>query len=147
MEKINFINNSQPAVNDTNLNKLQDNVENAISETIESSNNANDNYIKYADGTMICTGSYTGNIAINNSLGSIYRSSTISFNDFAQPFTRLDSIDFNLTGGTSGNFAWLGTYGDYNPNLTNPGRCVLFSGVSVPSSEMKITYIAIGKWK
>ena len=30
MEKINFINNSEPALNATNLNKLQDNVENAI---------------------------------------------------------------------------------------------------------------------
>lgn len=30
MEKINFINNQQPAINDTNLNKLQDNVEDAI---------------------------------------------------------------------------------------------------------------------
>lgn len=30
MEKINFVNNSQPALNGTNLNKLQDNVEDAI---------------------------------------------------------------------------------------------------------------------
>ena len=32
MEKINFVNNSQPAINDTNLNKLQDNVEDEINE-------------------------------------------------------------------------------------------------------------------
>ena len=32
MEKINFVNNSLPAINDTNLNKLQDNVEDAIQE-------------------------------------------------------------------------------------------------------------------
>ena len=36
MEKINFINNQQPAVNDTNLNKLQDNVEDAIQEVQDS---------------------------------------------------------------------------------------------------------------
>lgn len=30
MEKINFINNSEPAINATNLNKLQDNTEDAI---------------------------------------------------------------------------------------------------------------------
>lgn len=32
MEKINFVNNQQPALNATNLNKLQDNVENSIDE-------------------------------------------------------------------------------------------------------------------
>ena len=32
MEKINFVNNTTPALNATNLNKLQDNVEDAISE-------------------------------------------------------------------------------------------------------------------
>lgn len=34
MEKINFVNNSLPAINDTNLNKLQDNVEDAINNDI-----------------------------------------------------------------------------------------------------------------
>jgi hypothetical protein len=32
MEKINFVNGSTPAINDTNMNKLQDNVEDAIDE-------------------------------------------------------------------------------------------------------------------
>lgn len=32
MEKINFVNYSQPAINDTNLNKIQDNTEDAIQE-------------------------------------------------------------------------------------------------------------------
>lgn len=34
MDKINFINGSQPAINDTNLNKLQTNIENAINGTV-----------------------------------------------------------------------------------------------------------------
>ena len=34
MEKINFVNNSTPAINETNLNKLQDNAEDAIQEVI-----------------------------------------------------------------------------------------------------------------
>lgn len=34
MDKINFVNGSQPAINDTNLNKLQTNVENAINGTV-----------------------------------------------------------------------------------------------------------------
>lgn len=38
MEKIDFRNNQQPALNETNLNKLQDNVEDAISESEETQN-------------------------------------------------------------------------------------------------------------
>ena len=37
MEKINFINQTTPALNATNLNKLQDNVEDAIEETEQQS--------------------------------------------------------------------------------------------------------------
>lgn len=38
MEKINFVNGQEPAINDTNLNAIQDNVENAINEVQESVN-------------------------------------------------------------------------------------------------------------
>lgn len=34
MDKINFVNGSQPAINDTNLNQLQTNIENAINGTV-----------------------------------------------------------------------------------------------------------------
>lgn len=33
MDKINFVNDSQPAINDTNLNLMQDNIENAMAGT------------------------------------------------------------------------------------------------------------------
>lgn len=55
MEKINFINNSQPAINATNLNKMQDNVEDAISEKIKTTETTSDtdtyscNYINDID--------------------------------------------------------------------------------------------------
>lgn len=55
MEKINFTNGQAPSLNGTNLNQLQANVESAIAEMIESGSNANGKYIKYSDGTMICS--------------------------------------------------------------------------------------------
>ena len=82
MEKINFVNGSAPALNATNLNQLQNNVENAIPEIvddltteeatkvlsanqgkilnekidgiIESGSNDKGFYIKYANGDMVC---------------------------------------------------------------------------------------------
>ena len=35
MDKIKFVNNGQPAINDTNLNQMQTNIENAIEEALE----------------------------------------------------------------------------------------------------------------
>ena len=35
MDKIQFTNNAQPAINDTNLNLMQDNIENAINKAVE----------------------------------------------------------------------------------------------------------------
>jgi hypothetical protein len=40
MEKINFVNGSEPALNATNLNQMQDNVENAINDTKTNLENA-----------------------------------------------------------------------------------------------------------
>lgn len=43
MEKINFVNGQSPYISATNLNNLQDNVENAINGIIESGSNENGN--------------------------------------------------------------------------------------------------------
>lgn len=55
MQKINFQNlpNTTTPINDTNLNDLQTNVENAIDDVVVSGSNANGNYVKLTDGTMI----------------------------------------------------------------------------------------------
>lgn len=57
MEKIDFVNNSTPALNATNLNKLQDNIEDAIEESTNitsgtsnpSGGNDGDIYLKYSE--------------------------------------------------------------------------------------------------
>lgn len=65
LTKIGFNNGSQPAINDTNLNQMQTNIQTAIStletnidtelgKIIESGSNSNGSYVKWEDGTMIC---------------------------------------------------------------------------------------------
>lgn len=62
MNKIKFINGSQPAINDTNLNKLQTNIENAINGTVLYENVAgttenitlSDNYSNYTKFDIYC---------------------------------------------------------------------------------------------
>lgn len=160
MEKINFINNSQPAINDTNLNKLQDNVEdlikteqttsdedtyscNYINGIVESGSNTNGNYIKYIDGTLICTKVVSGTYQCNQSDGSIYKTQDINLGDYAQTFTQLPTISGSV-GGTS--FCWLGLIGGSSQSVSSPGIAVLLRPTSSGLSA-KINIIAIGKWK
>ena len=104
MEKINFINNQAPALNATNLNQLQTNIENAINSVVESGSNDNGSWIKYSDGTMICyksTGEidmnittpwgslYEGNISVGNLPAEFIETPTI----FVTPFGSKASSD------------------------------------------------------
>lgn len=117
MDKINFENlpSTNTSINAENLNKVQDNVEKAIPEIvdnlttddvtkvlsakqgkalnekisgiIESGSNANGNYIKYAEGTMICYKQVRfGNMSIRNPWGAFYESEKLNIGNYAQPF-------------------------------------------------------------
>lgn len=67
---------------------------------VESGSNANGNWIKYADGTMICTGSKstTGNASTTNDTGGgLYRSSGILFDNFPQEFVDIPhSVSYGI---------------------------------------------------
>ena len=61
MDKINFVNDSEPELSAENLNQMQTNVENAINEIVEVITNENGTAIKYSNGIMICKHKHTGN--------------------------------------------------------------------------------------
>ena len=179
MEKINFINQSTPAVNATNLNKLQDNVEDAIQEVqddvdskldisniktaettsntdtyscnyingiVESGNNANGNYIKYIDGTMICTRNIEiSNASASSTWGSLYYYSDSTSYSFASEFISTPIIQKTFVA-TDSVGAILGDYGNSNVTTAN------FKGITLirPSSGNitgNIYVTAIGRWK
>ena len=147
MKKITFVNENEPYLSAENLNQMQDNIETAINGVVKSGSNENGSYIKFADGTLICNGTIIKNTTIQNAIGSLYRSETISFNNFSIAFTELKDISFNLKTAPSA-FVWISFYGDFPPSLTNVGRVSLISPTSVDYSyDYIITYTAIGKWK
>ena len=94
MDKIDFVNNGQPAINDTNLNQMQTNIENAINSIIvESGSNANGSYIKWSDGTMICRKYINfGQKAISNEWGSFYESEKMTIGNYPEPFIEIPQI-------------------------------------------------------
>lgn len=94
MDKIDFVNNGQPAINDTNLNQMQTNIENAINAIkVESGSNTNGSYIKFSDGTMICRKYINfGKKAITTTWGSFYESEKITIGNYPEPFIEIPQI-------------------------------------------------------
>ena len=146
MDKIKFVNNGQPAINDTNLNQMQTNIENAINAIIvESGSNANGSYIKWSDGTMICRKKVTGTAVIDDSYYGLYKTKDNAYfnlGDYPVPFVgELPDLSVQFYGGNS---QWIGAM--QNRSLTHVGEIMVLS-VSSKSAGAYYSVIAIGKWK
>lgn len=128
MDKITFKNGSQPALNDTNLNKIQTNIENAINTATEKAfmnaylgNNqviskgdnyvidfmASDslgNYFELTNKTIKvlknCTAIISGNVFVDKTAGDNYILSKIQINNkaFSSMLTRITNRDYTTAG-------------------------------------------------
>lgn len=114
------------------------------SKIVESGNNSYGNWIKYADGTMICTGAATGTTTFTSFWNTFKRSpegsSAISKN-FPIPFVGIPIV----------NITYKHNHGQCAVGLssatTNNFNFVILKPASVDTTEYEISYIAIGKWK
>ena len=145
MNKIDFVNNGQPAINDTNLNQMQTNIENAINGIVESGSNANGNYIKFADGTMICTKKVTGTAEITEQYYNYFYhtgdNDYFDLGNYAQEFIAVPVLNVTFYGG---NAQWIGSMSDVG--TLHIAKLHLIA----PNSKSAGAYynvIAIGKWK
>lgn len=133
----------------SNLNTTdKDTLVNAVNEIntklgniIESGSNENGNYIKYTDGTMICynTVSYE-NVPITSTWGVFYESTLLSLGDYAKPFTSAPTLVL-----TSYFPNFIEKYG--NDSETSPGGFYACKPKSASGENVKVSYLAIGKWK
>ena len=179
MQKIDFINNSTPALNATNLNRLQDNMEEAIDDVlenvdnkildtystsstdtyscnyvnsvIESGSNSNGNYIKYADGTMICWHTIEGETHANQTRygdgffyqqGSYSSTSPENSKSWAYPVQFVSTPTVNLN--VSSSAYTMPSLGSIS-NSSAIGSCI--TPYAVASVTFTWHFIAIGKWK
>ena len=110
---------------------------------IESGSNANGNWIKYIDGTMICTISKDVSFAGYSQDGAIYFYD-INNIDFPQSFTQLNSINASFNSTKPGKFPWVGIY---NATTSSIARIRLFNYYNSNDNAGYINIIAIGKWK
>ena len=142
MNKIDFVNNGQPAINDTNLNQMQTNIENAINGIIESGSNANGNYIKYADGTLIQYGNVTLTTSENRIAGGLTYYSTATTINFPISFKDSSYSAFSNVLLANMNY-FCNSY-----MASNDASSCNLSFVSTANNETRVIHwMAIGKWK
>lgn len=110
---------------------------------IESGSNSNGSYIKWSDGTMICTKSVIVSTKIENPWGNLFESSQLDLGNFPVSFIETPVLSVNKTIGRG---SWL----ELVEGTTNSaiGNTYLVSAVSTTSTiNITINIIAIGKWK
>lgn len=141
MQKINFENlpSTNTPINATNLNQMQTNTEDAINGIIESNNNSNGTYIKYADGTLIQRGKYT-TPSIEATAG--YRQSVnlpINFID-----TDYNVLTQKMSGGSGGFSEVIESVYVRDNSMFDVTSWNNRGGAAEP---LIIGWVAIGKWK
>ena len=126
-------------------------INNAINSIIESGSNANGNWIKYSDGTMICTATKLfENVSVTNSWGNLYETEELILGNFPQQFISTP-IGINCIMITNSNSSGKGSAGfiEYIVETTNTswGKTAIAKPVSSPAANIGLSLIAIGKWK
>jgi hypothetical protein len=129
--KTNWVNDSVPAINASNLNKIEQGI---YDNAFESGSNANGNYIKFNDGTLICRGGIT--TASNESEKEIY---------FPVSFIN-DSFTVIVTNIYSNSKKVIWSIANFNKEYFKVFP-MAYDTNAVPTSASSANYIAIGRWK
>ena len=115
----------------------------AAQTAITTGNNANGTWIRFPDGTQICTKTVSVSMAINTAEGSLYYGTRTTLGDFAMPFTEAPAESVLQTTGPS---ALLDVTRDIT--ASSAGSINLYkSTVTNQTVSYSIHVIAIGKWK
>lgn len=103
---------------------------------LEQGSTVNGDYVRFADGTQICTSTTLPSGAVNNAVGSLYRSDNISW-IFAKPFFTPPAV--SGTAGNSGRWLTIG----YASELSTFFR-VISPAPSGASTDARL--MAVGRW-
>lgn len=118
-------------------------VNTALGSIVESGSNANGEYIKYSDGTMICTKkvSFTG-LQFTTVWGNAYETPPIDLGDYAQEFIDIPVMFVSCAYSTAAPEGLANTKTSY-------GSVVFYRPIKTDATTYSYTFylMAIGKWK
>lgn len=110
---------------------------------VERGSNADGEYVKFADGTLICTKRLTTTGAISTTYGSMFVRSGISAGNYAAPFAAIPTVSA-IPEQTSPGYRFIGF--DDSISTTAWPQFGLVDAVSRGSTTTTINFIAIGRW-
>ena len=115
----------------------------AINSVVESGSNANGDYIKYSDGTMICTKkvSFVG-LQFTIAWGNVYETPPVELGDYAQEFVDIPLMF--ITAATSSAVAE-----GVDNTKTGFGKVTFYRPIRTDYADYRYNFylMAIGKWK
>lgn len=112
---------------------------------VESGSNDNGSWIKYSDGTMICTKTTSIITPITSPWGALYESGDVILGQFPQAF--ISNPRVSVTNNSSSGAGAL-IEAVFEVTTTSAGKCWLCRGTSRDSqTPYVLDIIAIGKWK
>lgn len=109
---------------------------------IERGSNANGEYVRYADGTQICTKKIVTNVAISTAWGELFQSGKISGGNFAAAFTQAPTISFNSHDNANNSIPLV------EEGLTSSAApdFFLIRATAGPQTNRTVSIIAVGRW-
>lgn len=133
-----------------NLDNLEtpttNNLVGAINSVVESGSNANGNWIKYADGTMIITQKYTDTKNTTVTMGTLKRVGLKAPPNFPIQFISVPNVFITL------HHCWLGWLmgceeAPTTSNATGGGLIPVASAETTTLENVEVNILAIGRWK
>lgn len=111
---------------------------------IERGSNANGEYIRWADGTQICTRLVSGLGPINTASGNVFISGVISGFTYPASFSGVAAASI-LTGNESNLNSWVAGISQ-NAFSSNFPSFYMFRATSNANTDFTARFIAIGRW-
>jgi hypothetical protein len=135
--------NTTTPVNANNLNNNFNDLDNRS--IYETGNNDNGNYIKFNDGTMICTiiKDYDFIFKSSQKWGVLWESDSCVLGDYPAQFASIPTVNVAIINSTGGIIEYI-----MNGTKSSIGRALILRPVeSNETRTYKLAIIAIGKWK
>lgn len=110
---------------------------------IEKGSNANGNYIKYSDGTLITHQRVSVTTTIDTAWGTLYQSPQITLPRFPVSFIDKPTVTYSIDGPGK---AWLFNNGS-STSAVQPGSVCIARPTVFSSNTFAVSVIAIGRWK
>ena len=134
--------------NKSNLVSAINENKNSLDTLIQSGSNDNGSYVKYADGTMICYGTWNiGNISFISAVGAVYNVSINSRHMFPVSFINKPVMTFSAYENTEDYGLLLQVCPKRDSITSQDFGSIDVISITQVSAHLAIDYIAIGKWK